>query len=165
MPLHFQFSVPSPTLRLCSAPNPQPLTPGKWLWWKATQKPGSIYTLCFLTEHSQTVTCRIETTTGIFFPLFFPYLIGSSLCCLKENDPEIVLLLPGLCSCVQKYIGDFRSDNCFLTVILQVSLSPQRCPVSRVSFLSGCHYLQSVFQTFYCTLLLTCKPLCNADPG
>lgn len=81
------FSILSPQLHhetlLC--PNPQTLTPGKWLWWKATQKPSSIYTLCFLTEHSQTVTCGIETTTGIF-PLFiflgggfFPYLNDSLL--------------------------------------------------------------------------------------
>jgi len=30
--------------------------------WKATQKPSSIYTLCFLTEQSQAVTCATETT-------------------------------------------------------------------------------------------------------
>lgn len=134
------FSILSPQLHnetlLC--PNPQTLTPGKWLWWKATQKPSSIYTLCFLTEHSQTVTCGIETTTGIF-PLFIFFGGGvlpiferfsSCLCSRKENDSEIMLLVLRLWSCVQKYIGDFRTDKCFIMFILQVSLSPQRCLVS-----------------------------------
>lgn len=64
------FAILDPQAHFQSLLPPQPLTPGKWLWWKATQKPSSIYTLYFLTECSQAVTCAIETT-GMSPPCFF----------------------------------------------------------------------------------------------
>lgn len=61
----------------------QPLTWGKWLWWKATQKPSSIYTLCFLT---------VQQCYNVF-ALFSASLNNSAfLCNRREMDTKFLVV-------------------------------------------------------------------------
>lgn len=52
---------------------PRPLTPGKWLWWKATQNPSSIYTPL---SHRmfKFYMCNLFPSC-YFFPVLLPFFV------------------------------------------------------------------------------------------
>lgn len=53
---------------------PRPLTPGKWLWWKATHNPSSIYTLLSHRMFTKFYMCNLFPSC-YFFPALRPFFM------------------------------------------------------------------------------------------
>lgn len=94
---------------------PRPLTPGKWLWWKATQNPSSIYTPL---SHRmfKFYMCNLFPSC-YFFPVLLPFFMILCLHLLPGRDGYRDPI-PCCSRCV---------DWNHLWRIIQATLRPARC--------------------------------------